>query len=49
MKTFNVIDSLLNITHSTGHRLFFALRLCRDLNERSGSPGRYRVAENVEG
>ena len=49
MKSFNVIDSLLNITHSTGHKLFFALSLCRDLNERAGSPGRYRVAESGEG
>jgi len=43
MKTFSVIDSLLNVTHSTGHKLFFALSLCRDLNERAGFPGRYVV------
>jgi len=42
-KSYRVIDSRVNATHSTGHGLFFALALCRDLNRRGMCPGRYIV------
>lgn len=43
VKRYKVVDTRMNAPHSGDHSLFFALALCRDLNRRNASPGRYAV------